>query len=294
MIDSPDGTLSNLRIQPAMLKFYEARDSLEARQLVDALAAHRIEATILGEYLGGAAGELPAFNFPWVWLINNRDLGEAQEVLDGFPRQPGQPAEGGTLGLRALRSRGRCRLRYLLAMCFAEKVSDHFSARVLAWFERHGRTTCPGSRRRTLPRLGLGDHAAADPGGHGDPLFRALHGALPDVHALATRPSTRCCTTGPGWATTPARATCTGPPGNSSASTRPLSRAPSRLSGPARDRPLDRRRHPVAGAGPAHRHPRRQRQAGAQPGISPSPAGPARLASSHGSGNCRKQLTPAT
>ena len=39
-----------------MLKFYEARDSLEARQLVDVLAAHRIEATVLGEYLGGAAG----------------------------------------------------------------------------------------------------------------------------------------------------------------------------------------------------------------------------------------------
>lgn len=47
-----------------MLKFYEARDSLEARQLIDALAAHRIEATVLGEYLSGAAGELSALNFP--------------------------------------------------------------------------------------------------------------------------------------------------------------------------------------------------------------------------------------
>lgn len=67
-----------------MLKFYEARDSLEARQLIDALDAHRIEATILGEYLSGAAGELPATNFPWVWLINNDDLKLAQDVLDGF------------------------------------------------------------------------------------------------------------------------------------------------------------------------------------------------------------------
>lgn len=69
---------------PRMLKFYEARDSLEARQLIDALGAHRIEATVLGEYLSGAAGELPAFNFPWVWLINNDDLAVAQTVLDGF------------------------------------------------------------------------------------------------------------------------------------------------------------------------------------------------------------------
>ena len=39
---------------------------------------------MLGEYLGGAAGELPALNFPWVWLINNDDLANAQDVLDGF------------------------------------------------------------------------------------------------------------------------------------------------------------------------------------------------------------------
>ena len=67
-----------------MLKFYEARDSLEARQLVDVLAAHHVEATVLGEYLSGAAGELSALHFPWVWLINNDDLSAAQEVLEGF------------------------------------------------------------------------------------------------------------------------------------------------------------------------------------------------------------------
>jgi hypothetical protein len=72
------------RVNWCMLKFYEARDSLEARQLIDALTAHRIEATVLGEYLAGGAGELPAINFPWVWLINNDDLAAAQGVLDGF------------------------------------------------------------------------------------------------------------------------------------------------------------------------------------------------------------------
>ena len=83
-----------------MLKFYEARDSLEARQLVDALAAHAIEATILGEHLSGAAGELPAFNFPWVWLINNDDL----EVAQGAGRATvGAGGRGPTSALPASR-----------------------------------------------------------------------------------------------------------------------------------------------------------------------------------------------
>ena len=78
-----------------MLKFYEARDSLEARQLIDALAAHHIEATVLGEYLSGAAGELSALSFPWVWLINNDDLPVAQAVLDGFRASQGDLPKAG-------------------------------------------------------------------------------------------------------------------------------------------------------------------------------------------------------
>ena len=78
-----------------MLKFYEARDSLEARQLIDALDAHGIEATVLGEYLSGAAGELPAVNYPWVWLINNGDLDNAQGVLDGFLASRGSLPKAG-------------------------------------------------------------------------------------------------------------------------------------------------------------------------------------------------------
>ena len=89
MLDRWDCTKSS------MLKFYEAHDSLEARQLVDALAAHRIEATVLGEYLSGGAGELSALTFPWVWLINNEDLSVAQGVLDGFLASRGSlPKQG--------------------------------------------------------------------------------------------------------------------------------------------------------------------------------------------------------
>jgi hypothetical protein len=77
-----------------MIRFYQARDSLEARQLVDALAARHIEATVLGEYLAGAAGELPAFGFPWVWLMDDGDQDIARDVLGAFLASQAAPADG--------------------------------------------------------------------------------------------------------------------------------------------------------------------------------------------------------
>lgn len=67
-----------------MRTLYQARDSLEARLLLDALRAADIGAVILGEHLAGAAGELPAFNFPTVWIVENAQWGRAQAVLDAF------------------------------------------------------------------------------------------------------------------------------------------------------------------------------------------------------------------
>ena len=85
------------------------------------------------------------------------------------------------------------------------------AAPLLAWHARAGATTCPGSSERSaLPRVGLGDHAAADAGGHRHPLLPALHGALPGRAGARRRVRwTRCCTCGRAWATTRAPATCT-------------------------------------------------------------------------------------
>ena len=60
------------------------RGALPSPKDRDAPRLREVEATVLGEYLSGAAGELSALNFPWVWLIKNDDLPVAQSVLDGF------------------------------------------------------------------------------------------------------------------------------------------------------------------------------------------------------------------
>jgi hypothetical protein len=67
-----------------MQPLYEARDGLQANLLRDHLAAHHIQSVVLGEYLSGGAGELPAVNFPVVWLLEDRDLPRARQLLEDF------------------------------------------------------------------------------------------------------------------------------------------------------------------------------------------------------------------
>ena len=67
-----------------MQPLYEARDALQANLLRDHLAAHHIRSVVLGDYLSGAAGELPAVNFPVVWLLEDRDLPRAKALLAAF------------------------------------------------------------------------------------------------------------------------------------------------------------------------------------------------------------------
>ena len=43
---------------------------------------------------------------------------------------------------------------------------------------RTAASSCPGKESHPVPGLGVGDHAAANPGGNGDPLLSALHGAV--------------------------------------------------------------------------------------------------------------------
>lgn len=71
-----------------MHKFYEARDALQAQMLRDHLAGHHIQTVILGDYLSGAAGELSAVNFPTVWLLEDRDLPRAEQLLESFLAEP--------------------------------------------------------------------------------------------------------------------------------------------------------------------------------------------------------------
>ena len=67
-----------------MLRFYQAQDELEAQLLIDYLAGWHIQARLLGRYQSGAAGELSAFSFPWVWLLEARDEARARQLLEEF------------------------------------------------------------------------------------------------------------------------------------------------------------------------------------------------------------------
>ena len=89
---------------------------------------------------------------------------------------------------------------------------------LLAWYERHARVLPwrigPAERRarrpaRSLPRLAVGDHAAADDGEGGRALFPALRRALADASTRSRRgrATTTSWPPGRGSATTRARAT---------------------------------------------------------------------------------------
>jgi Putative prokaryotic signal transducing protein len=67
-----------------MRRLYEAADRIEAQCLLDLLLYHHIEAVVLGDYLSGAAGELPTNLFPSVWVVEGRDWPAAQALLRDF------------------------------------------------------------------------------------------------------------------------------------------------------------------------------------------------------------------
>ncbi len=67
-----------------MLRLYEAADRIEAQLLIDYLKGYRIDTVLLGDYLTGAAGELPANSFPVVWVVEDEDLPRARELLAEF------------------------------------------------------------------------------------------------------------------------------------------------------------------------------------------------------------------
>ncbi|MES9843951.1 MAG: DUF2007 domain-containing protein [Candidatus Sedimenticola sp. PURPLELP] len=67
-----------------MKKLYEARDRIEAQMLRDYLADHHIESVVLGDYLSGAAGDLPAIQFPAVWVVEADDYPRGRQLIKQF------------------------------------------------------------------------------------------------------------------------------------------------------------------------------------------------------------------
>ncbi len=77
-----------------MRRLYEAADRIEAQRLIDFLHDHGIPAVMLGDYLSGAAGELPANIFPGVWLVEDVHWSRANTLLQEFnePSSAGENA----------------------------------------------------------------------------------------------------------------------------------------------------------------------------------------------------------
>ncbi len=77
-----------------MRRLYEAADRFEAQRLIDLLQDHRIPAVMLGDYLSGGVGELPANIFPCVWVVKDSHSYKAKTVLAEFlSSQPGLETE---------------------------------------------------------------------------------------------------------------------------------------------------------------------------------------------------------
>ncbi|MDJ0807131.1 MAG: DUF2007 domain-containing protein [Gammaproteobacteria bacterium] len=69
-----------------MHKLYEAADRIEAQVLKDHLQDEGVPSVILGDYLAGAMGELPANIYPEVWVLNAEDMEKAREILRDFTK----------------------------------------------------------------------------------------------------------------------------------------------------------------------------------------------------------------
>jgi hypothetical protein len=67
-----------------MQRLYQAANRIEAQLLSDFLDRHLVDNTILGDYLTGAIGELPADVYPTVWVVHDDDLERARELLGRF------------------------------------------------------------------------------------------------------------------------------------------------------------------------------------------------------------------
>ncbi len=76
-----------------MQRLYLARDRIEAQLLHDYLDRHLIRTVVLGDFLAGAVGELPADLSPALWVVDDPDLDRARELLARF-LDPGKAGAG--------------------------------------------------------------------------------------------------------------------------------------------------------------------------------------------------------
>lgn len=67
-----------------MLKVYDAENLLDAQLVHDELRAGGMQVTIKGQYLTGAAGELPPSGIVTVWISEPRHEQRARALIEEF------------------------------------------------------------------------------------------------------------------------------------------------------------------------------------------------------------------
>lgn len=71
-----------------MKTVYKAQNSLDAHLIKGLLQNHGIEAIVLGDFLQGGIGELPAFGLVEVH-VNSADEAEARAIINAFETDEG-------------------------------------------------------------------------------------------------------------------------------------------------------------------------------------------------------------
>lgn len=67
-----------------MKRVYQSSDYYSAQLVKSHLQDNDIEATVTGELLLGAIGEIPANSYPSVWVTDDQDYERARQLIEEF------------------------------------------------------------------------------------------------------------------------------------------------------------------------------------------------------------------
>lgn len=79
-----------------MLQIYDAEHQIDAQLAFDELQSSGIEVVMKGQFLSGAAGELPASGLVTLWLLNPDDEEQARAIIAEYEsrkRHSGPPQQ---------------------------------------------------------------------------------------------------------------------------------------------------------------------------------------------------------
>ena len=67
-----------------MLKVYDAENQIDAQLALDALQSAEIEVVMKGQFLSGAAGELPASGLVTLWVVYPDSESKARDIIADY------------------------------------------------------------------------------------------------------------------------------------------------------------------------------------------------------------------